>query len=127
MGGETGALQRLTDEQVKARIAAYNPGGSLDQDIALLRENCTDVIASEVIANFGPDRAERYAKNSTTALSGERSGGGCSCRRGPRCSSPIACSPSGTPAAARPSEVRNTAGVRQYPTSPRACAASSTM
>jgi len=62
MGGETGALQRLTDEQVKARLAAYNPGGSLDRDIELLRENCTDVIATEVIAQFGPERAERYAQ-----------------------------------------------------------------
>ena len=62
MGGETGALQRLTDEQVKARLAAYNAGGSLDRDIELLRENCTDVIAAEVIAQFGPERAERYAQ-----------------------------------------------------------------
>src|SRR5689334_2820213 len=62
MGGETGALQRLTDEQVKARLAAYNPGGSLDRDIELLREHCTDVIAAEVIAQFGPERAERYAQ-----------------------------------------------------------------
>ena len=35
MSGETGQLQRLTDQQVNARLAAYNPGGSLDRDIEL--------------------------------------------------------------------------------------------
>ena len=34
MSGETGQLQRLTDEQVSARLAAYNRAGSLDRDIA---------------------------------------------------------------------------------------------
>jgi len=62
MGGATGPLQRLTDEMVKARLAAYNPGGSLDRDVQILREHCTDLIASEVVGQFGPDRAERYAK-----------------------------------------------------------------
>jgi methyl-accepting chemotaxis protein len=61
MNGETGQLQRLTDEQVSARLAAYNSGGSLDRDIALLRENATDLIATEVIDHFGQERAERYA------------------------------------------------------------------
>ena len=61
MNGETGQLQRLTDEQVSARLAAYNSGGSLDRDIALLRENATDLIATEVIEHFGQERAERYA------------------------------------------------------------------
>jgi methyl-accepting chemotaxis protein len=62
MGGEAGALQRLTDEQVRDRLAAYNPGGALDRDVELLRDNCTDLIAAEVIGNFGPERAERYAR-----------------------------------------------------------------
>src|SRR4051794_29894622 len=61
MGGETGQLQRLTDEQVSARLAAYNPGGALEQDVQLLRENVADLIATEVVAQFGPERAERYA------------------------------------------------------------------
>jgi methyl-accepting chemotaxis protein len=61
MSGETAQLQRLTDEQVKARLAAYNPGGSLDRDIELLRDNVADLIAVEVVAQFGPERAERYA------------------------------------------------------------------
>jgi methyl-accepting chemotaxis protein len=61
MSGETGQLQRLTDEQVSARLAAYNAGGSLDRDVEFLRQNCTDLIAAEVIEQFGPQRAERYA------------------------------------------------------------------
>jgi methyl-accepting chemotaxis protein len=58
---DAGQLQRLTDEQVRARLAAYNPGGSLDRDIAFLRENATDLIATEVLAHFGEERAVRYA------------------------------------------------------------------
>ena len=61
MTGETGQLQQLTDEQVSARLASYNPGGSLDRDIQLLRENVADLLAEEVLAQFGPDRAERHA------------------------------------------------------------------
>jgi methyl-accepting chemotaxis protein len=62
MSGETGPLQRLTDEQVRARLAAYNADGSLDRDTQLLRENCTDIIAAEIISQFGPERAARYAE-----------------------------------------------------------------
>ena len=61
MSGATGPLQRLTDEQVNARLAAYNPDGSLDQDVALLQDHCSDLIASEIVAQFGPERAARYA------------------------------------------------------------------
>jgi len=61
MTGETGQLQRLTDEQVTARLAAYNSGGALDADIELLRENAHDIIAEEVAAHFGQERADRYA------------------------------------------------------------------
>lgn len=35
MSGENGGLQQLTDEQVSARLAAYNPGGALDRDSTL--------------------------------------------------------------------------------------------
>src|SRR5438270_4007945 len=63
MGAETGQLQRLTDEQVSARLAAYNGDGSLDRDVALLRDNVTDIIASEIVAQFGKERAERFAAN----------------------------------------------------------------
>jgi methyl-accepting chemotaxis protein len=63
MGGETGQLQRLTDEQVSARLAAYNGDGSLDRDVKLLRDNVTDIISAEIVAQFGKERAERFAAN----------------------------------------------------------------
>ena len=53
MSGETGQLQRLTDEQVSARLEAYNPDGSLERDIALLWEHAGDIIAAEVRGQFG--------------------------------------------------------------------------
>src|SRR5215469_7695501 len=59
MGGETGQLQRLTDEQVNARLAAYNAGGSLDRDIALLKGKAGDLIDSEVREQFGNEVADR--------------------------------------------------------------------
>jgi methyl-accepting chemotaxis protein len=63
MGVETGQLQRLTDEQVNARLAAYNGDGSLDRDVKLLRENVADIITAEIIAQFGSERAERFGTN----------------------------------------------------------------
>jgi methyl-accepting chemotaxis protein len=63
MNGETGQLQRLTDEQVNARLAAYNAGGSLNRDIEVLRQNASDLIAAEVQMQFGPERAERFVAN----------------------------------------------------------------
>jgi methyl-accepting chemotaxis protein len=63
MGGETGQLQWLTDEQVSARLAAYNGNGSLERDVTLLRDNATDIIATEIVAQFGSERAERFAAN----------------------------------------------------------------
>jgi methyl-accepting chemotaxis protein len=68
MVGETGQLQRLTDEQVNARLAAYNSDKSLDRDVTLLRDNVADIIASEVVAQFGSERAERFAANYTAAV-----------------------------------------------------------
>ena len=59
MGAETGQLQRLTDDQVNARLAAYNADGSLDRDIALLREKVGDLIESHVRDQFGKESAER--------------------------------------------------------------------
>ena len=55
MSGDTGQLQRLTDQQVSARLAAYNPGGSLDRDLQLLREKVGDLIDQEVREQFGSD------------------------------------------------------------------------
>jgi methyl-accepting chemotaxis protein len=63
MGGGTGQLQRLTDEQVNARLAAYNGDKSLDRDVTLLRDNVNDIISSEIVAQFGSERAERFAAN----------------------------------------------------------------
>ena len=63
MGVETGQLQRLTDEQVNARLAAYNGDGSLDRDVKLLRENVADIITAEIVAQFGSERAERFGTN----------------------------------------------------------------
>jgi methyl-accepting chemotaxis protein len=62
MSGETGQLQKLTDQQVSARLAAYNPGGQLDLDLQLLRDNVADLLSEEILAQFGPERAERYAQ-----------------------------------------------------------------
>ena len=57
MSGETGQVQRLTDGQVSARLAAYNAGGSLDRDLQLLRAKAGDLIEAEVRDQFGPDAA----------------------------------------------------------------------
>jgi methyl-accepting chemotaxis protein len=68
MGVDTGQLQRLTDEQVNARLAAYNSDGSLDRDVVLLRDNVTDIISAEIVAQFGRERAERFAANYKTKV-----------------------------------------------------------
>src|SRR3954453_383913 len=59
MTGETGQLQRLTDEQVNARLASYNAGGSLDRDVQFLREKAGDLIEARVREQFGPEAADR--------------------------------------------------------------------
>ncbi|MES2135675.1 MAG: methyl-accepting chemotaxis protein [Pseudomonadota bacterium] len=59
MSGETGQLQRLTDEQVSARLSAYNSDGSLDRDVTLLREKLSDLIESQVRDQFGKDSADQ--------------------------------------------------------------------
>ncbi len=67
MNGETGRLQWLTEEQVTARIACYNPGGALDRDIEILRQNAGELISAEIQAQFGPERAEQL----TSTFSGK--------------------------------------------------------
>ncbi|HVU29037.1 MAG TPA: methyl-accepting chemotaxis protein [Sphingomicrobium sp.] len=59
MSGDTGQLQRLTDQQVSARLTAYNAGGSLDRDLELLREKAGDLIEAEVREQFGNEAATR--------------------------------------------------------------------
>src|SRR3954453_17376560 len=61
MSGDTGQLQRLTDEQVSARLAAYNPRGSLDRDMALLKSHVLELVVAEVKEQFGSERGDRYA------------------------------------------------------------------
>jgi len=68
MGGETGQLQRLTDEQVSARLAAYNGDGALDRDVRLLHESVSDIITAEIVAQFGKERAERLAANHSASV-----------------------------------------------------------
>ena len=62
MSGDTGQLQRLTDQQVSARLAAYNAGGALDRDLQLLREKAGDLIETEVREQFGGDAAATVKK-----------------------------------------------------------------
>jgi methyl-accepting chemotaxis protein len=59
MGGDTGQLQPLTDEQVSARLGAYNPGGALERDIEQLWQDAGDIIEGEVRTQFGSEAAER--------------------------------------------------------------------
>ena len=59
MGADTGQLQRLTDEQVSARLAVYNPGGSLDRDLKRLWDDAGDIIEAEVRSRFGNDAAAK--------------------------------------------------------------------
>jgi len=47
------ALQPLTDTQVQNRLAADNPGGSLDQDISGLWEDASDIIRDCARTHFG--------------------------------------------------------------------------
>jgi methyl-accepting chemotaxis protein len=61
MGGDTSQLQRLTDEQVNSRLAAYNPKGLLERDLKLFRDHMLDLVVAEIGAQFGPDRADRYS------------------------------------------------------------------
>ncbi len=59
MSGETGQLQRLTDEQVNARLAAYNGDGSLDRDVAAAARQCRRPHRAEVVAHFGAGARRR--------------------------------------------------------------------
>ena len=61
MGGETGQLQRLTDEHVSERLAAYNADGSLERDLKLFKDHMLAPVVAEIGAQFGSDRADRYS------------------------------------------------------------------
>ena len=55
---ETGQLQRLSDEQVNARVRAYNGDGSLERDLKALWDECGDLIEAEVRDGFSADAAD---------------------------------------------------------------------
>ncbi len=57
MSAQTGQLQRLTDEQVNARLLAYNADGALERDVQLLRDKIGELISTEVREQFGSDAA----------------------------------------------------------------------
>lgn len=57
MSGQTGQLQRLTDEQVNARLLAYNADGALERDVQLLRDKIGELISTEVREQFGSEAA----------------------------------------------------------------------
>ena len=57
---DTGQLQRLTEEQVSARLAAYNGDRKLERDIKLFREDVLGIVVGEIKEQFGPERADRY-------------------------------------------------------------------
>ncbi len=59
MNGDIGHLQRLTDQQVTARLDAYNPGGSFEREIRRLWDDAGDLIEAEVRAQFGKNAAAK--------------------------------------------------------------------
>src|SRR5437868_1111439 len=65
MSGDTGRLQKLTEQMVSARLAAYNPAGSLQRDIHKLWDDAGDIIEAEVRAQFGADAARAVEEHYT--------------------------------------------------------------
>ncbi|WP_246449130.1 methyl-accepting chemotaxis protein [Sphingomonas sabuli] len=63
MKSDTAHLQRLSDDQVRARLEAYNPGGALERDIELVHDQALDIVAEEVVAEFGSERGSAYNRN----------------------------------------------------------------
>ena len=61
MNAEHANLQRLTDQQVSARLAAYNPDGALERDIHQLWQDAGDIIEAEVRQQFGAGAAAKLA------------------------------------------------------------------
>src|SRR5256885_2132342 len=57
MSGDTGQLQKLTEQMVSARLAAYNSAGSLQRDIHKLWDDAGDIIEAEVRTQFGGEAA----------------------------------------------------------------------
>src|SRR5438270_6649744 len=53
------ALQKLTDRQVSARLAAYNPGGAFERKLHALWDEAGDLIEAAVRASGGETAADR--------------------------------------------------------------------
>src|SRR3954454_277371 len=68
MSGETAQLQRLTDDQVSARLVAYNADGSLERDLKLFKEHILGIVVAEIGDQFGAERADRYAAISSSKI-----------------------------------------------------------
>ena len=55
---DSGQLQRLSDEQVSARVRAYNADGALERELRQLWDDCGVLIAAEVREAFGAEAAD---------------------------------------------------------------------
>ena len=58
MTGQTAPMQPLSDEQVQNRLTAYNADGSLDRNLATVKQHAADIIAEEAVATFGEESAQ---------------------------------------------------------------------
>jgi len=58
MTGDTGHLQRLTDEQVASRLATYGEDGAFEESLRWLWSEAGEVIEEEWRAHFGADAAK---------------------------------------------------------------------
>ena len=61
MGVERRALQRLTDEQVASRLAAYNGEGSLERDLKALWSEASETLVEQQRRVFGEEAAKGLA------------------------------------------------------------------
>jgi methyl-accepting chemotaxis protein len=59
------ALQKLTDEQVRHRLSAYNPGGEFERELRWLWEEAGDLIDSAVTASGGEAASARTRESFT--------------------------------------------------------------
>ncbi len=65
MKSDTGHLQRLTDDQVSRRLAAYADGGRLHDSLRWLWDQAGDVIEASARGHFGDDAA-RHSRDQFT-------------------------------------------------------------
>lgn len=57
MTGATVQMKSLSDEQVQNRLRAYNSDGSLDGNLATIKQYAGDILAEEAVAIFGEESA----------------------------------------------------------------------